>query len=74
MDLEGVMLCDVSSPEKEKCHMISLIHGIYEQMNKGRRDTKKKKWLLSMENWWSPEVDGRWVKWDKNISIMVSTE
>ena len=28
MDLEGIMLSEISQIEKDKCHMISLIHGI----------------------------------------------
>ena len=28
MDLEGIMLSEISQSEKDKCHMISLICGI----------------------------------------------
>ena len=31
MDLENIMLSEISQSDKDKYHMISLIHGIYEQ-------------------------------------------
>ena len=35
MDPEIIILSEVSQPEKDKCHMISLLHGIL------RKDTKE---------------------------------
>ena len=34
VDLEGIMLSEISQTEKDKCHMISLICGILKQTNK----------------------------------------
>ena len=43
MNLESIILSEISQTEKEKCHMISLICGIKNKQNKliDRRD-----WLL----------------------------
>ena len=34
MELEGIMLSEISQAEKDKCQMISLICGVYEQTKK----------------------------------------
>ena len=60
MDLEGIMLSEISQTEKDKYCMNSLICGIC-----------KKHELIDTENrlmGWLPEVGGReWVKWMKVV-------
>lgn len=48
MDLEGLMLSEVSQREKDKWHMMSLIYGFF----------KKKKKAIDRTNWWLQKVGG----------------
>ena len=52
MELESIMLNEISQSEKDKCHMISLRYGILEaqQMNirkGGKKDRQTKKQTLN---------------------------
>ena len=45
MELESIMLREVSQSEKDKCHRISLTYGIYET-----KQAKKKEWEINLRN------------------------
>jgi len=42
MELEGIMLSEITQSEKDSCHLISLIRGIYETKHRiiGKRREK----------------------------------
>ena len=62
MDLEGIMISEISQTEKNKCHMISNISGIQKkksnEQNKTKRNSQKQRidqWLP--EGWKMGEMD-----------------
>jgi len=69
MDLEGIMLSEISHTEKNKYHMIPLISGICKgKQNKNKLiDAREQIDDYRGEGWggW------RWVKWLKGVSYRV---
>ena len=43
MNLEGIMLNEISQTEKDKYYMILLIHGIFKKHNKTKNTSEKKR-------------------------------
>ena len=61
MDLEGIMLSEISQTEKDKCFMISLTCGILKKQQKMSLQNQRR-------DWWSSELGGEgWVKWVKVV-------
>ena len=44
MELEGIMLIEISQLEKDNCHMVSFIHGIQEILKEIIREGEENKW------------------------------
>ena len=47
MELEGIMLSEVSQPEKDKHHMVSSIWGILKIVKGNKRERRKNEWEIS---------------------------
>ena len=55
MDLEGIMLSEISQIEKDKYHMISLIHRM---LNTHTHTNKLNDTENRLANWWLTEAEG----------------
>ena len=64
MDLEGIMLGEISETEKDKYYVISLVCGILKKTNKTHRYREETGGYQRLGGEWAR---GSWLKWVKAV-------